>query len=271
VEEVHSEMKLTENNSNGVVYMASPNISTTHAFTTRFGGVSTGIYESLNFAQRADDDFENVKENYNRLCFALCIATEDIVCSTQVHGNFIRVITKDDRGGLFKPNSNQADGAITDTPGVALLVFTADCVPILLHDPVKNVIGAVHAGWRGTAADAVGTAVRKMESEFGCSPAEIKAAIGPCISKCCYETDADVADALRITLSAEAESCLTRQGEKYYTDLKEANRLLLSNSGVNDIVISNECTSCRCDKYWSHRKTNGQRGSQVSVIVLNRT
>jgi len=263
-------MVFTENNSHGVIYMTSPNIQTTHAFSTRFGGVSTGIYQSLNLAQRADDDFENVKENYTRLCNALSITTDDIVCSTQVHGTLIRVVTKVDCGGLFKPNANQADGAITNTPGVALLVFTADCVPILLHDPIKKVVGAVHAGWRGTVANVVGAAVHKMKSEFQCSPADIKAAIGPCISKCCYETDTDVADALRNTLSTEAENCLTQNGSKYFVDLKVANRILLTSEGLNDIAISNECTSCCCDKYWSHRKTSGKRGSQATLIVLGR-
>jgi len=263
-----NDMTFTENNSNGVVYMTSPNITATHAFTTRLGGVSTGIYESMNLAQRADDNFDNVRENYNRLCLALGITTDDIVCSTQVHGTHIRAVTKKNRGGLFKPNTNQADGLITNTPGVALMVFTADCVPILLHDPIKSVVGAVHAGWRSTVADIAGTAIRKMESEFGCSPADIKAAIGPCIAKCCYETDKDVADAMRRVLFEKAESCLTRHENKYYTDLKEANRLLLTEAGLNDIAVSDECTSCLCDKYWSHRKTNGQRGSQASVITL---
>jgi len=265
-------MPFIENNSNNVKYMVSPNIRTKHAFSTRFGGVSSGIFASLNLAFRAGDDPENVKANYNILCRALGITPDDIVCSNQVHGTHIRIATRDDCVGLFSPaqwalaKAHQADGLLTQAPGVALMVFTADCVPILLHDPVKNVIGAVHAGWRGTAADIAGTAARKMESEFGCSPADIKAAIGPCISKCCYETDSDVTDALRVALPEAADDCLTRHGDKYMVDLKEANHLFLTRAGLKDIMISDECTSCHSDKYWSHRKTHGQRGSQGAII-----
>jgi len=203
--------------------MTSPNIQAVHAFTTRFGGVSGGIYESLNLAFRVDDVPGNVKENYSRLCRALGILPKDIVCSNQVHGTFIRVVTNEDCGRLFIPNEHQADGLISATPGVALMVFTADCVPILLHDPVRNVAGAVHAGWRSTVSNIAGMAVQKMESEFGSSPADIRAAIGPCISRCCYETDADVADAMHSMLPT-SNVCTQKQHSKYTVDLKEANR-----------------------------------------------
>jgi len=269
-------MPFIENSASGVVYMTAPNIQTMHAFTTRFGGVSSGIFESLNLAFRAGDPPENVKENYSVLCCALGITTDDIVCSNQVHNDYIRVATRDDCVGLFSPaqsvlaRAHRADGLITQTPGVALMIFTADCVPILLHDPVLGVIGAVHAGWRGTAMDIAATAVRKMENRFGCSPTDIKAAIGPCISKCCYETDRDVTDALREILPDAADDYMTQSGDKYMVDLKEANRLLLAGAGLIDIAVSDECTSCLSDKYWSHRKTRGRRGSQAAVITINK-
>ena len=261
-------MEFLDNKINGVTIMTSLNIATAHAFTTRFGGVSTGIYESLNLAQRADDDLENVKENYDRICKVLGISTDDIVCSTQVHGTHIRVIYRDDCGELFKSNTNQADGLITQTPGTALMVFVADCVPVLLYDPVKKAAGAVHAGWRGTAADITGIAVQKMISEFGCSPENIKAAIGPCISGCCFETDSDVPDALLKTLESNAKRCYIKKGNKYFVDLKVANSLMLKNAGLKDIKVSDECTSCLDNKYWSHRKTQGRRGTQAAVIVV---
>jgi len=261
-------MPFVENNVNKLVYMTSSNINTTHAFTTRFGGVSTGIYKSLNFAQKTNDDFANVQENYSLLCNALKISTDNIVCSTQVHGTSIRIITQDDRCGLFQPSDHQADGLITNSANVALMVFTADCVPILLHDPVKEVIGAVHAGWRSAVADIVGKAVSKMQSEFDCSPADIKAAIGPCISKCCFETDADVSGAVREALPSYYDLCVSPNENKFMIDLKEINKIMLSNAGIINISISTECTSCLSDKYWSHRKTKGQRGSQVALIQL---
>lgn len=246
--------------SHGVTCMTASGIQTTHAFTTRHGGVSSGIYSTLNLAQRAGDALENVKENYALVCRALGIKTSDIVCSTQVHGVHIRVVTKQDAGKLFMPNPHRADGLITETPGVALVVFTADCVPILLHDPVRKAVGAIHAGWRGTASNIVGEAIKKMEHEFGCKCGDIRAAIGPCISKCCYETDSDVANAL--------PEVSTKHGKKFMVDLKEANRKLLVKAGVQNIEVSDECTSCESDKYWSHRKTKGQRGTQAAIIML---
>jgi len=249
--------------------MASANIGVRHGFTTRVGGVSTGIFESLNLAQRADDEFENVKENYDRVCEVLGISSDDIVCSTQVHGTHIRVVNRDDCGKLFTSNTYQADGLISQTPGVALMVFVADCVPVLLYDPVKKVAGAIHAGWRSTVADISGISVEKMKSEFGCSPESIIAAIGPSISKCCFETDSDVPEALLKTLDHKAKRCFTQKGNKYFVDLKEANRLMLELAGLKDIVVSDECTSCCSDKYWSHRRTHGRRGSQAAVIVVS--
>lgn len=249
-----------ELNSNGLTYMSSPNISAAHAFTTRHGGASLGIYSSLNLSQSAGDELNNVKENYALLCKTLGIDVRDIVCNSQVHGTDIRIVTKEDTGMLFEQGSPKADGLITNSPGVALMVFSADCVPILLHDPVKNVIGAVHAGWRGTASNIAGCAIDKMENIFSCNPSDIRAAIGPCISKCCFETDDDVASALpHVSIKCD---------DKYMVDLKKSNMLSLEKAGVQDIVVSNECTSCSSDKYWSHRKTKGKRGTQAALITL---
>jgi len=261
--------KFDINNIDDVIFMTSPNICTTHAFTTRFGGVSDGIYESLNLAQKAGDDFERVAENYSRLCKALGIKTDSIVCSTQVHGTDIRIVKSSDCGKLLQDNPHKSDGLITQTPGIALMVFTADCVPILLFDPIKNAAAAVHAGWRGTAANIAGEAVSKLKENFGCSPADIKAAIGPCISKCCFETDSDVPDALTDALGHSAADCYTQNVNKYMVDLKNANAIFLKQAGLTDISISDECTSCSSDKYWSHRKTKGKRGTQAALIVLN--
>jgi len=262
-------MTFIENTTDGVVYMTAPNIETAHAFTTRFGGVSQGIYASLNLGQNFADDRSNVLKNYELVCRALGVSEEDIVFSRQVHGAAVRVVSREDRGALFSGATQEADALITCESGVALTVFVGDCLPILLHDPVRGAIGAVHAGWRGTAADIAGAAVRRMTGEFGCSPADIRAAIGPGISKCCYETDRDVSDAMHKLLGERAETCVTARGDKYMVDLKEANRLLLMMSGITGIMVSDECTSCSSDKYWSHRRTNGKRGSQAAIIVTS--
>ena len=255
-----------EQTVHGLTYMTAPNIETMHAFTTRFGGVSRGVYKELNLGQHLDDDRECVRENYMRLCNALGMAEADIVCQKQVHGTDVAVVTEADRGRLYAATGAEGDGLITCSPGVALMVFAADCVPILLHDVKRGVIGALHAGWRGTALGIAGAAVRKMAEEFGC--ADIKAAVGPCISKCCFETDRDVADALYSSLGGEADRCIERRGDKFMADIKEANRLMLIKAGLKneDIAVSNECTFCLSDKYWSHRRTKGIRGTQAAVI-----
>jgi len=262
-------MSLIENSSNGVVFMTSPNIKTTHAFTTRFGGVSQGIYSSLNLGLNLKDDPAHVRENYSIVCRVLGFSADDLVHSGQVHGSSVRVVTRKDCGALFVGATQEADALITNEAGVALMVFVGDCLPILLHDPVRRVIGVVHSGWRGTAADIAGAAVEKMADCFGCPPADIRAAIGPCISRCCFETDEDVPQAIRHNLREQAESCIEMRENKFMVDLKETNRILLSRAGVRDITISDECTSCLCDKYWSHRKTKGRRGSQTAIIMLN--
>ena len=258
----------TENTSNGIVYMTAPNIGAPHAFTTRLGGVSAGVYESLNLGLSLGDERANVIENFGRVCGALGITSEDIVFSRQVHSARIRVATSADRGALFGPSACEADGLVTREAGVALAVFAGDCVPILLHDPILGAVGAVHAGWRGTVADIAGAAVRKMAGEFGSRPSDVRAAIGPCISKCCFETGRDVTYALYSAMPEAADACVTPRGAKYMTDLKEANRLMLLRAGVRDITVSDECTSCLGSKYWSHRRANVKRGSQAAMICL---
>ena len=253
---------------NDVRFMAAPNITAVHAFTTRFGGVSRGVYNSMNLGLNQGDDPASVSSNYAIICRTLSLQRGSFAGSRQVHGAHIRTVTRADCGKLSVIPTYEADGLLTGESGVTLIVFAADCVPILLHDPVRCVISAIHSGWRGTSRDIVGAAVRKMSHEFGCSPADIRAAIGPSISKCCYDTDSDVADVLKETLLSGAEYCITARGEKYMIDLKEANRLLLRKAGVYDIDISDECTSCLTDKYWSHRRISGRRGSQAALIAI---
>ncbi|MCL2408190.1 MAG: peptidoglycan editing factor PgeF [Oscillospiraceae bacterium] len=255
-----------ERTAHGVTYMTAPNIEATHAFTIRIGGVSGGVYATMNLGINRGDDPSRVRENYDIICRVLCIRAGDIVCSRQVHGKNVRVVTREDCGDVCTPSPCEADGLITNEPGVALMVFTADCVPILLHDSQKGVIAAIHAGWRGTAMDIAGEAVRKMAKIFGCD--NIQAAIGPCISKCCFETDKDVQEALYDALGEEAGYCIESLGDKFMVDLKEANRLLLIRAGVRDIAVSDECTACLPEKYWSHRRMGTERGSQAAIIAM---
>lgn len=243
-----------------------------HGFTTRLGGVSEGIYFSLNLGANRGDAPEKVRENYRRVCQALGIEAEKLVFSCQVHKDIVRPVTLSDAGkGLDRPVDYEADGLITNVPGLTLVVFGADCATILLGDPVKKVIAAVHAGWRGTAMGIAAQAVESMVRDYGCEREHILAAIGPCISQCCFETGPEVPQAMTEALGKEAEAYFAPgKNGKPHVDLKGLNALWLKRSGImtTNIDISSDCTQCRPDKYWSHRHTKGERGSQAALISL---
>lgn len=248
-------------------YLVAENIPVPHCFTTRFGGVSVGHWDSLNLGMHRGDDPENVAKNHEILATALGFSAKKIILTHQVHSDVVRIVTEKDRQGFDHHQYPQCDALITNTSGVALMVFTADCTPILLHDPVTGAVGAVHAGWRGTAMDIVGKTVRTMQAAFGCDPQNIRAAIGPNIGACCFETDGEVPAAMVETFGAAAEKWIRPQKSKYYVNLKEINRLALTRTGVENVEISGDCTVCQCHRFWSHRVTGGVRGAQGAVIL----
>ncbi len=254
----------------GLRLMTAPNISARHAFTTRFGGVSGGIWSSLNLGENRGDDPEAVRENYRRLKSALGI--KGLVFSKQVHKTRVRYVTGADAREPYGPLPYEADGLVTDEAGLALIIFTADCIPILLHDPKRHIAAAAHAGWRGTVGNIAGAAVVAMAS-LGSDPADIRAAIGPGISYCCFETGPEVPEAVLAVLGGGGERFIRPSANegKFFVDLKGVNRELLVRAGVpgENISVSEECTVCRHDKYWSHRYTKGERGSQASVIICD--
>ena len=249
-------------------FLISENILSSHAFTTRLGGVSTGYLDSLNIGMHRGDVPANVEENYRRLAKALGFSTEKLVLANQIHTDIVRVVTeKDCLGSLSHRDYPECDALVTNTPGVALVVFTADCTPILFYDPVTGAVGAAHAGWRGTAAGIAAKTVETMIAAFGCKPENIRAAIGPNIGACCFETDRDVPEAMLSALGQEAKPYITQENEKFRVDLKALNALWLRRSGVKNIAIAKECTACDPHTFWSHRVTKGQRGSQGAIIV----
>lgn len=186
-----------------------------HCFSTRFGGVSEGALASLNLGTHRGDRPENVLENYARLGRAAGFAPEETVFTKQVHSALVERVGRADCGrGLQWEAEHGVDGLVTNEPGVALTIFSADCTPVLLFDPIARAIGAAHAGWRGTAAGIAARAVEAMQREFGCRPENIRAAIGPCIGPCCFETDADVPDAMRAALGSEAGQAIPARRSK---------------------------------------------------------
>ncbi len=253
---------------NGLELLTDPQIPVPHGFTTRLGGISTGIFSSLNLGMHRGDDSSNVAKNYRILENALGFSKEDLILTWQIHSDLVRVVSRADAGRGYDHRAYpQCDALVTNTPGVALMVFTADCTPILLYDRGTGAVGAAHAGWRGTALGIAQKTVQTMVSSFGTRPEDVVAAIGPNIGPCCFETDADVPEAMLTALGREAEPYITQKGEKFHVDLKAMNRLWLRRAGVKEITLSDCCTACQPDRFWSHRVTNGQRGSQGAVIL----
>ena len=252
---------------NTLEYLVADGISVPHCFTTRFGGVSEGSQSSLNIAFGRGDTMENVEKNLHILASALDFDPEKFVLTRQTHSDIVRVVTEADCNGLCHRDYPECDALVTNTPGVALLVFTADCTPILLHDPVTGAVGAAHAGWRGTY-QAIGVkTLQAMVDNFGCDPKNIRAAIGPNIGACCFETDADVPEAMLSAFGEAIAPYIEKRGEKYHLDLKAINAVILRRAGVQHIDISENCTMCEHDRFWSHRYTKGERGSQGAIIV----
>ena len=248
-------------------YLIAEGISAPHCFTTRLGGVSTGSQGSLNLAFGRGDTMENVEENLRILAKALDFDPEKYVMTHQIHSDLVRVVTDADCAGLCHRAYPDCDALVTNTPGVALLVFTADCTPVLLHDPVTGAVGAAHAGWRGTAQKIAAKTAQAMVDAFGCDPKNIRAAIGPNIGFCHFETDADVPEAILAAYGEKAAEFIEKRGEKYHLDLKAINALALKQVGITHIDISEDCTMCQPDRFWSHRYTRGDRGSQGAIIV----
>lgn len=259
----------------GVVYLAAEELncsSAVHGFSTRLGGVSRPPFDSLNLGFSRGDDPAAVHENYRRFCAAVGVDKERLVCSRQVHLDHVLRVTGADAGkGITRERDYEADGLITNEPGLGLVIFSADCIPVLLHDPVGRAVGACHCGWRGTALGIAAKTVRRMAEEFGSDPSHLRCAIGPGISRCCFETDGDVPAALREALGAEADPFLEdHHNGKYHVDLKGINRHWLISAGVRpeNISVCSSCTACELDTFFSHRRTGQARGSLAAVIAL---
>lgn len=249
-------------------YSYAEGIGAPHCFTTRLGGVSTGIFDSLNLNFSRGDDPEKVVENFRRIGQVLGFTPEDVVNARQTHSDIVVRVDQRNRGNLAVTGASpECDALITNTPGMALYVSTADCTPILLWDSETGAVGAAHAGWRGTVSAIGAKTVEAMAREFGTKPENIRAAIGPNIGICHFETDADVPEAILEAFGQEARPFIQRKGDKYYVNLKEVNALVLRRAGVTHIEISDECTMCHPERFWSHRVTLGKRGAQGGIIV----
>lgn len=246
-----------------------------NGFSTRMGGASTGKFSTMNFSYSRGDDPDHVLENFTRMAGAIGVERDRMVVSYQTHTTNLRRVTEDDLGkGVVRPRDyRDVDGLITNIPGVTLVTFYADCVPLYFVDPVKRAIGLSHSGWRGTVARMGQKTVEAMEREFGTDPGDLVACIGPSICRDCFEVGEEVVEAFSRAFAPEHHQALFERGVrpgKYQLDLWAANRIILQEAGVSQsrIHTTNICTRCNSDYLFSHRRSGEERGNLAAFLCL---
>ncbi|MCF2670277.1 peptidoglycan editing factor PgeF [Butyricicoccus pullicaecorum] len=257
--------------SGRMAYYTCDRLPVRHAFTTKSGGVSTGDCESLNFGFNRGDDPAHVRQNYKILTDMLGVPLSRTTLTQQVHQDKVIVVEEHHAGtGLTLPMDWGADALVTALPDTPLAGFYADCVVTLLYDPTAHVCGVCHSGWRGTAQKILPKTVEKMAAALGACRETTIAVIGPSICADCFETDADVPEAMLAQMGAQAAPFISRRGAKYHVDLQGLNAMELQSAGLRaeNIIVSGLCTRCQSDVFWSHRATNGRRGVQAGIICL---
>lgn len=287
---------IQQNQCGDVEYLTFPILEETgcvkHLFTTRLGGVSEGIYATMNLDYNRGDERSRVLENYKRISNVLGVPLENMVTSKQTHTTNIRLVTAEDKGkGVIRPvDYDDVDGLITQEKGIMLVTAYADCVPLYFVDPVNQAIGLAHSGWRGTVREMGACMVRAMGEQFGSRPENLMAAIGPSICQDCYEVSEDVAEEF-VDLLAGTEELLQEIHEsgcyddgrgfrqvvekgkgpgKYQLDLWLANLLILRKAGIplKQIAVTDLCTCHNPDYLFSHRASQGKRGTLKAFLML---
>ncbi|WP_299086977.1 peptidoglycan editing factor PgeF [uncultured Metabacillus sp.] len=248
----------------------------TVGFTIKSGGVSSDAYSTLNLGLHVQDQPEKVVQNREILASKLSFPTKNWVFAEQIHSTHIEKVSIQDRGrGLtaYKDGLSGSDGLYTKDDGVMLSLCFADCVPLYFIAPEKHLIGLAHAGWKGTVNDIGGEMVRKWINEEDADPKNIKVAIGPAIGHCCYIVDDKVISAFnKIVIKKYSVPYRSVSDGQYTLDLKQLNKYLLLESGVKEenITISQQCTSCENDLFFSHRRDAGKTGRMLSFIGINK-
>lgn len=274
-----SRIPMKQNRAGGVEYLTFPLLEQTglvrHLFTTRIGGVSEGIYSSMNLSYTRGDEKEAVDENFRRIAGVLGCQVKDIVCSDQTHTTNLKVVSCEDCGkGVVRPKDyTDIDGLLTDEPGVVLATFYADCVPLYFVDTKNKAIGLAHSGWRGTVARMGRCVVEKMHMTYGTKTEDIVAAIGPSICQDCYEVSEDVAEAFRKEFrkpGQEQEILISKGSGKYQLDLWRANEIILAEAGIpaGQIQVTDLCTCHNSEYLFSHRASQGKRGNLGAFLGL---
>lgn len=243
-----------------------------HGFSTRLGGVSKGVFSSMNLSYTRGDDHQKVTENFQRFCHTLHIDWKKIVSTDQTHTANVRVVTEADAGhGIISPKRFfNVDGQVTNVPGLPLISYHADCVPLFFVDPVKKAIGLSHSGWKGTVQRIGANTIKSMKDNFGSNPKDIIGVIGPSICQECYEVSADVALAFKKEFRMSDQLMYEKPNHKFQLNLWEANYQVMTDSGMlpEHITITKWCTGCHSDLLWSHRKNENERGSLAAFLCL---
>lgn len=272
-------MKVMQLPSGAFPYLSYPILERTgiveHCFTTRLGGVSRGIFASLNLSFTRGDDRLAVEENFRRVSKVMDCQNGDFVLSDQTHTTNVRRVGRKDAGrGITRERGYaDVDGLITDEPGVVLSTFYADCVPLYFVDVKNRAIGLSHSGWRGTAGRMGRATLAMMRREFGTQPEDVVCAIGPSICRDCYEVSEDVAEEFMREFSGHEEEILIDKGNgKYQLDLWRANEIVLLQAGIKQehLSVTDVCTCCNPQILFSHRASHGKRGNLGAFLGLRK-
>ena len=252
-----------EKTVDGVPFLSYPMLEETgivhHGFSTKLGGVSKGCWATMNISTTRGDDPEDVEENQRRIARAIGVKPEDMTFTNQTHTTNVAVVRAEDKGRRFM----ETDGMITNVPGICLVTFYADCVPLYFVDPVKKAIGLSHSGWRGTVGKIGKVTVELMQKTYGSDPKDILAAIGPSICQDCYEVSEDVIVKFQKSFEEKywPELFYQKENGKYQLNLWKANELVFEEAGIlkKHIAVTNVCTHCNPDILFSHRTTGNKK------------
>ncbi|MBE5990264.1 MAG: peptidoglycan editing factor PgeF [Paenibacillaceae bacterium] len=264
--------------SDPVPYLSFPMLEKTgmviQGFSTKFGGVSQGKFATLNFTFTRGDNPDHVMENYRRMAAVLGVDEKRMVLSYQTHTTNIRLVTEEDAGkGIVKERDyKDIDGLITNVPGITLVTFFADCVPLYFLDPVHKAIGLSHSGWRGTVSRMGAVTIDKMKEAYGTRAEDLLVCIGPSICGDCYEVGEEVALEFKKAFAKENWNQILREKDngKFLLDLWKANEILLKEAGVKPehIQTTDICTHCNSDYLFSHRTCGNERGNLAAFLSL---
>ena len=263
----------------GVPYLSFKALEDTgmviNGFSTRLGGASKGRFATMNFSYSRKDDPADVLENFTRMADALGVERDRMVVSYQTHTTNVRRVTREDEGkGVIRERDyRNVDGLITDVPGITLVTFYADCVPLYLVDPVHYAIGLSHSGWRGTVRRMGQVTMDAMKEAFGTRPEDVTACIGPSICRDCFEVGEEVAEAFADAFDPKYRDALYRANAKpgkYQLDLWKANEIIFQEAGVpkEQIHTTNICTMCNSDYLFSHRRVGEERGTLAAFLSI---